>query len=102
MALVPDQQTASLRSDGKARMDGITRGHLVREATAWGVRAPVARRTADETIDRLRGGIDEADARYPDLPTEVRDHIRRAFERLASSAEGAERSCRARTTEKDA
>lgn len=88
MAFVPEQHAASLRIDGKVRMDGITRGHLVREAVAWGVPQPVATRTIDETLDRLRAGMDDADARYPDLPARIRDHVRRSFERVATSAMG--------------
>jgi len=42
----------------------------------------------DEPLDGLRGGMDDADARYPDLPADVRDHVRRSFERLVTSAAG--------------
>ena len=85
IAFLPEQHTASLRIDGKARMDGITRTHLAREAVAWGMPEPIARRTTDVTLERLRAGMDAADARYPGLPTPIREHVRRSFDRLATS-----------------
>ena len=85
MAFLPEQHTAALRIDGKARMDGITRGHLVREAVGWGIPPALAQRTVEETLERLRAGMDVADSRYPDLPADVRSQVARHFDRLATS-----------------
>jgi serine/threonine-protein kinase HipA len=86
MAFLPGQDKAALRVADKIRMDGITRGHLVREARDWNVPENVARRTVEDTLARLRDGMAVADDRYPELRPDVREHVRSHFERLASSA----------------
>jgi len=85
MAFLPEQHTVALRIDGKARMDGITRGHLVREAVGWGVPAVLAQQTVEDRLERLRAGMDAADSCYPDLPASVRAQVERQFGRLATS-----------------
>lgn len=85
MAFLPEQHTVALRIDGKARMNGITRSHLVREALGWGIPLALAQRTVEETLERLRAGLDVADSCYPDLPTGVRSQLAHHFDRLATS-----------------
>jgi serine/threonine-protein kinase HipA len=88
MAFLPEQHTAALRIDGKARMDGITRGHLVREAVGWGIPSALAQATVEEVLERLRSGMAVADSSYPELPAGIRALAERHFDRLATSDPG--------------
>ncbi len=83
---VPAQRRVPLPIGGKWRIDEVTRGHLLAEARSWGIPERVARDAISRTLDQLRSGMSDADARYPSLSPELRSLVERHFEHLVASA----------------
>jgi serine/threonine-protein kinase HipA len=80
-----DSRYCALLIDGRRVFDSVTRGSLAREANSWGVPAPVARRTIEETLNRLGTGIAQAKRKYPDTSPAAIAEIDESFSRLCSS-----------------
>lgn len=81
-----DQRHVALPIAGKFVLADITRDHLVREASSWGMPAAIARATVDRVLDAMiRTGLPLADAAYPSLDPRIRDVATTQVMRLARS-----------------
>jgi serine/threonine-protein kinase HipA len=71
---------------GQAYLQGITRGHLVREFASWGTPERIAASQLDDDLERMADAVDAACDRVPQVADSVVAAVTRRIERLRASS----------------
>lgn len=68
--------------DGQSLLAVVTRGHIVREVTSWGLSTDTAERVVESTLTRLAEVYDEAAEATPEVSRSVAQACQRRTEKL--------------------
>jgi serine/threonine-protein kinase HipA len=79
------QRYFALSIGGKFVLDDISRGHLVEEASTWGIPIDVAQGSVESTLNAMSRAIEAADAAFPAVRRDVRSLALDRLERLRAS-----------------
>lgn len=80
LEITSDVRAMGMRIDGRILIDRIGADELLAEGRAWGISAKRCKALLNDTLERLRMGIDSADDIYPEATAR---HSVPALERLA-------------------
>ena len=85
--LFASSRDSGLWIDGQSRISWITRGHVVREMTSWGIEADKAQRLLEHTLGRLAEALPRASAELgPLLPAGLLEETLAHVGRCVSTA----------------
>jgi len=82
----PGTRQLALWVDDQALLSVVTRGHLVREMTSWGLAQKVAESVMDSTLARLAAAYPQAALAVPEVPSAIVQSCRDRTDRLLSGA----------------